>query len=103
MRDVLLFVIAAFAVWRAALLVTEDEGPFGLIAYLRDRIDPHQKKWYGRGIRCVWCVSWWAGAATAAWLCYWGWLDVTLTPLWWFGLSGSAIAINQWATTPRRR
>lgn len=99
-----LFIVATLAVWRATLLITEDEGPFSVFSWLRDHIDPMQKTWLGRGINCAWCVSWWAGAAAAAWLWTFNWIDGSLTPLWWFGLSGGSIVLTYvatWMTTRR--
>lgn len=98
-----LLILGILAVWRATLLITEssEEGPFGLFSAIRDKIDPKQKTWLGRGIRCVWCVSWWSGLVMALWLCLWGITDWWLLPLLWFGFSGGAIALHNEVT--RRR
>lgn len=101
MSAALTFVIGTLAVWRASLLITEDEGPFGVFLALRERFDPHQKTWVGRGLACVWCVSWWAGLVTAIWLWYFAEVPAFMVPIWWFGLSGGAIALQNMAT--RRR
>lgn len=90
----LLFVVGVLAVWRAAILITEDEGPFSAFAYIRDHIDPHQKTWVGRGLNCAWCVSWWAGLIATLWLWAFSWLDASLIPIWWFGMSGGAILLH---------
>lgn len=101
--QILLFIVAVLATWRATLLITDssEEGPFELFAIVRDRIDPEQKTWIGRGIRCVWCVSWWAGLVCALWI--WGFAGIQdwMIPLWWFGVSGGVIALHNWST--RRR
>lgn len=100
----MLFLGSVLAVWRATVLITEDEGPFGIFAWLRDHIDPNQKTWVGRGWNCAWCISWWAGLIVALWLWYFSWIDGSLIPIWWFGLSGGTVGITfvtSWLT--RRR
>lgn len=103
MSQLVLFVISTLAVWRAVLLIVEDEGPFGVFAWLRDRIDPQQATWMGRGWNCQWCVSWWAGAVASIWLWYFGWVDGSLIPLWWFGLSGGSILFSNFTVWQARR
>jgi len=87
-------IVTILAVWRASLLITEEEGPFGIFTMIRNRTDPYQKTWIGRGINCVWCVSWWAGVAAASWLCYFGVIGLFAIPVWWFGTSGGAVLLQ---------
>lgn len=97
-------VVAILAVWRATVMVTEDEGPFSVFARLRDHLDPYQKTWVGRGINCPWCVSWWVALVAATWLWYFGFIALPTLPLWWFGLSGGSGAlttITVWMQTRR--
>ena len=61
LADLPVLVLAAF---RMAVLIIDDEGPLSLFAKIRGKIDPMQKTWVGRGLRCYWCVGFWA-----AWLC----------------------------------
>lgn len=101
----ILFTACVLAVWRAAVMFTEDEGPFGCFLWLREHIDPYQKSWVGRGLNCAWCVSWWGGLVTALWLWYFGFLPLPLVPVWWFGLSGGSVAlsaITTWMAMRRR-
>lgn len=58
-------VIGAIAAYRVSYLITREEGPLGVFALLRERIDPHQKTWVGRGLNCVLCVSFWATLAVS--------------------------------------
>lgn len=97
----IVFIAAVLATWRASLLVTDEEGPFGAFQWIRDHLDPYQKTWLGRGLSCTWCVSWWAGLVAAGWLWAFGYLDAALIPIWWFGLSGGAILVHN--TLTRRR
>lgn len=94
MNQLTLFIIAVFAVWRDAVAVTEEEGPFGSLSYIRDHIDPNQTTWLGRGIRCQWCVSVWCALAVILWLCYFEYVPWSLFPIWWFGLSGGSVTLS---------
>ena len=58
-------VIGAIAAYRGSYLITREEGPLGVFALLRERIDPHQKTWVGRGLNCVLCVSFWVTLAVS--------------------------------------
>lgn len=53
------FLLATFAAYRVTWLLVRDEGPFGMFALVRGRIDPNQRTWIGRGLNCLVCVSFW--------------------------------------------
>lgn len=54
-------VIAALIAYRLAVLLAEEEGPFALAAWWRNRwLDDN---WIGRGVRCVGCISFWLAAS----------------------------------------
>jgi hypothetical protein len=84
MNDLMLFTLAALAVYRLAWLVAMDEGPFSLFATLRARVDPLQRTWLGRGLNCPVCVSFWLALALS-------WLGGPLWWLWWLALAGAAL------------
>ena len=81
------FILAVLAVYRLTVLVTHEEGPFGAFAWLREKIDPAQKSWLGRGLNCPACVSFWISLA-AAWLLGGGVLE-------WLGIAGAVIIVNK--------
>ena len=58
-------VVLGLAAYRLAWLIARDEGPFGLCAWLRGHIDPHQRTWVGRGLNCAGCVSFWLALVAA--------------------------------------
>lgn len=65
----LLFCLIALAVYRGSYMLAKEEGPFSIFLKLRDKVDPLQITWLGRGIRCPMCVSFWAGIIAAlVWL-----------------------------------
>lgn len=87
MTDLLHIIIATFATYRLALLLTEEEGPFELAARWRSLFP--DDNWIGRGVRCPLCVSFWLALPTALFLCLGGWLSPGLFALWWLGIAGA--------------
>lgn len=71
MKNVFTFIIASLATHRLIRLVMADEGPFGVMQWLRDHADPDGKTWVGRGLNCPWCLSFWIGPFCAALSCRW--------------------------------
>lgn len=69
MTDALAFVILSLAVWRIARMATTEDGPFDVLAKVRERMGVHrQETWVQRGLACVACVSFWIGLfAGVAW------------------------------------
>lgn len=67
----LTFLLGAMAVWRVAVMVTEEEGPFGVFEWIRKHVDYYQHTWLGRGLNCMWCVSFWIGQGASG---VWGYL-----------------------------
>jgi hypothetical protein len=101
----MIWAFAVFAVWRASIMITEDEGPFSCFMWLREHIDYSQRTWIGRGLNCSWCVSWWASLVMALWLWFFGYLALPIVPVVWFGLSGGSVllsTIGAWMALRRR-
>lgn len=85
------YVIAALGVFFVARTVTMMDGPFGLCALLREKIDPQQTTWLGRGMNCPICVGFYV-AFVIAWLVPWiAWQDFVLT---WLGLAGANAVLH---------
>ena len=63
--NLLAVVIGAIAAYRVSYMITREEGPLGVFALVRERIDPHQKTWIGRGLNCILCVSFWVTLTVA--------------------------------------
>lgn len=76
------------ATWALAYSVARLEGPFGLLEKLRGAIDPDQRTWAGRGIRCPLCVAFWAAPAVLALAAVW---PVAVQAL---GIWGGAMALH---------
>jgi len=68
-------------------MIALEEGPFGMIAAIRERIDPNQTSWLGRGVRCVACVSFWLSLLAA--------LMIQASVLEWLGIAGGVLVIHR--------
>lgn len=82
------FPLLLLAVFRVAVLVAWDEGPFRLAARWRDRLG--QKTWVGRGFHCPACVSFWLAWPAAALLPWQGWAWYIVAAL---ALSGGTVVL----------
>lgn len=88
----LTFVLAALATFRAALMVSTEEGPFSVFTRLRGALDPDQKTWLGRGVNCVFCTSFWV-----AWpILVLAWSDWGLFLVTGLALSGATVLAKKW-------
>ncbi len=84
--------LALLASYRAALLITQEDGPFALAEQLRTwAFHRHRDTWIERGVNCIACVSFWAACAAAA-LVIWGGL-VGGFVLVWGGLAGGVVVM----------
>jgi hypothetical protein len=75
--------LAVLATWRITHLLVREDGPWDLVARLRERLGASLA---GRAMDCFYCTSLWVAAPIALW--------ITTSPLsWlmaWFALSGAA-------------
>lgn len=55
--------IYALATYRLTRIILIEDGPFNVILKLRGALDPDQRTWLGKGMACIWCVSFWVGLA----------------------------------------
>ena len=88
----LTFVIAALATFRISVALAEEEGPFGIFRAWRGALDPDQTTWLGRGVNCVFCVSFWVALPFAVLIEP----DLWRVPLVWFALAGAVVLIRRW-------
>lgn len=73
----LAFILAVLATWRVSYMIAREDGPGDVFALMRERVG--QSTWYGRGLHCVLCISFWLSlpAALIAGLPWFiGWLGV---------------------------
>lgn len=95
MERLILYVAGALATWRISAMVTDEEGPFSVFERLRSWAPMGGKwGWVGRGVYCLWCVSFWIGPSLAAAVLYpqgsaWEWAIRSAVVGW----SWSAVSI----------
>lgn len=83
-------ILAVFAVWRLTSLLYQEDGPWGVFERMRKEkfiksltgFDPTE---------CFWCLSLWVAIPFALFIGQNG----TEFVVYWLGLSGAAILINQ--------
>lgn len=81
-------VLASFAVYRVADLVTRDNGPWHVFRRLREC---SANPMWCELMSCFYCQSlWWAAAAVAILS-----PSLRMAPLWWLAIAGGAVAIFQ--------
>lgn len=88
--DWLLLVLGSLGIYRIAYMITGEEGPFSIFSWLRGRVS--QETWFGRGLHCPLCVSWW--------LAFWpalAWAPYHLIILYWLGIAGGVLVLHQWS------
>lgn len=94
-------ILATLATYRIALMVATEEGAFGVFALIRERVDPQQETWLGRGLNCPLCVGFWVSLAIALIIPFASWQGFILH---WFGLAGGAVLIQkvtEWQSQPQ--
>jgi hypothetical protein len=89
MQPLMLFILAALAVYRLSRMITDEEGPFSLFTKLRGAFPPVD--WVGRGLECIMCVSFWVALPFALSI-DWTWT----APLTWLALSSITVIIRRW-------
>lgn len=93
--DWLTFIIASLAIYRAARMVTEEDGPAFVFKKLRTRFS-NDKRSFDVGLRCFYCTSLWAALPVVVMLCIFGDWPIWLWPIWWFGLAGAAAKVYEY-------
>lgn len=89
-------ILATLATWRIALMLATEEGTFGVFAWVRERIDPQQTTWLGRGINCPYCISFWIALGWALLLAHQTpTMGRSETLLAWFGIAGGAALLQK--------
>ena len=83
-------ILAILATYRIARMLALEDGPFDAFVRVRERIDPEQQTWVGRGLNCPLCISFWVALALTALLPYVDWQTFVIT---WLGIAGGAAII----------
>lgn len=89
MLYLLSLLMAPFGVYRVALMIATEEGPFEAFQKLRNLYTNND--WIGRGIRCPACISFWAGLVMAIIIFTLGQYPIVQLGVCWLGFSGVAV------------
>ena len=89
-------VLAILATYRVASMLATEEGAFGIFQSIRERIDPQQETWLGRGINCPLCIGFWVALVLALLLMRRFGLGETDTLFVWLGVAGGAALLHRW-------
>lgn len=94
MSDWVWIVLGILASYRIARILAVEEGPFGVLDAIRNRLDPKQETWLGRGLNCPLCAGFWVSLAVSLVLLPWSdWRSLCLT---WFAVAGGMAALHLW-------
>lgn len=89
-----MFVVVAFAIWRLAVLLQRDDGPFDVFKNFRDRYvmdgDELKDNVFAKGYGCFFCLTVWLSFLGALYLCN----NVVEFVIYTLALSGAAIIID---------
>jgi len=91
----LVAVLASFAVYRVARMIAEEDGPAFAFKRLRNRFS-NDKRSFDLGLRCAYCIGFWAALPITLILCAFGGWDWPLFPIWWLGIAGAAAKIHEY-------
>lgn len=84
-------VLAILGTYRAAAMISREDGPFDAFARVRDLSLQHDERggketWLTRGLNCPLCVSFWTALVFAR-------LAGRADLLTWFGIAGAAMIL----------
>ncbi len=88
----MIIVLAAFATYYLALSITREDGPFGVFLTMRNAYT--HDDWFGRGLRCIVCMSCWTGLLIAGYMVWAGLTTEILVT--WLGLAGASVVIDRY-------
>lgn len=94
--SIVILIAAAFATWRISRMIALEEGPFSIFSWVRGHLDPLQTSWLGRGISCVFCISFWVALFLAVLIAYFPG-ELTNIIVATFAISGGAMLIHRWS------
>lgn len=86
-QPVFLFILCVLASWRLSYLITKEDGPFDVIAIIRNKLGNNV---FGRMMDCFYCTNLWVSAVIGILISS----SVIEFFLFAFSISGAACIIN---------
>lgn len=93
----LTLILLCLAVYRIAHMIAREEGPFSIFQRMREPF-ANQATWFGRGLHCVLCLSYWIGLVVAAflpWPVEKGWMGLFWFLLYWHSIAGGVLIAHK--------
>lgn len=85
-------VLGALAIWRIGLILTQEEGPFGVFEILRLKLGVYVGlTWFHRGLACVLCLTFWPCLAFGLWMAWYEGVSVFVGLA--YGLAANALIV----------
>ena len=84
----LTIILGILGVYRFSFMLAQEDGPFDIFSKLRGYIG--QKTWYGRGMHCTLCISFWVSLLCAVFVAE----GVTIVT-YWFGIAGGVLVLHR--------
>src|SRR5262245_30806789 len=87
------FLLAALATWRLAFLLAREDGPWRVLAHLRNSVGDG---FLGQVLGCVKCTGMWVSIPLAFFV-RGDWIELVVI---WLALSGITALIDEWTLPP---
>lgn len=85
------FTICVFAIYRVSYMIAQEEGPFGIFAFIQGKT-AKQSNWFERGMNCLMCISFWLSLLASLYLSQ----SVVQFFLYWFSIAGGVLVLHKW-------
>lgn len=86
-----MYILALLATYFWARTITTLDGPGGIFSAVRERIDPEQTTWIGRGLNCPICAGFYIAGIVALFTFP---LSFPAFVLDWFALAGANMVLH---------
>ena len=85
MLTVILGILGAY---RFSFMLAQEDGPFDIFSKWRGYIG--QRTWFGRGMHCTLCISFWVSLLCAVFMA-----DGVTIVTYWFGIAGGVLVLHR--------
>lgn len=89
----LIFVLTLLALYRVCTDLTQEDGPFDVLAHMRGWLLTHTPDGVHGIVTCPICLSWWLALPAAYLAVLVADQPILFVPLWWLALAGGVAAL----------